>query len=82
MIILLIYVAIFVISFLVVKMITSRLTQAHDFASLKTVTFGDESAVTADRTALRPSEPRSIAVWALWPAPPTWGVAFNRPSSP
>ncbi|MEL6961365.1 MAG: ABC transporter permease [Pseudomonadota bacterium] len=65
MIILLIYVAIFVISFLVVKMITSRLTQAHDFASLKTVTFGDESAVTADRTA---SVISVIAIFLIWGA--------------
>jgi len=36
MIILLIYIAIFVIAFFVVKMVAGRLTQAHDFTSLKT----------------------------------------------
>ncbi len=65
MIILLIYIAIFVIAFFVVKMIAGHLTQAHDFTSLKTVTFGDESAVTADRTA---SIISVITIFLIWGA--------------
>ena len=65
MIILLIYIAIFFGAFLVVRLITSRMTQAHDFTSLKTVTFGDESAVTADRRA---SIISVIAVFMIWAA--------------
>ena len=49
--ILIIYVAIFVGAFLAVKFIYSRLEARHDFTSLKTVTFGDESAVRANRAA-------------------------------
>ena len=65
MIILLIYIAIFFGAFLVVRLITSRLAQAHDFTSLKTVTFGDESAVAADRRA---SIISVIAVFLIWAA--------------
>ncbi|MDJ0629518.1 MAG: ABC transporter permease subunit [Rhodobacter sp.] len=63
--ILLIYIAIFVIAFLAVKFVNSRLEQRHDFTSLKTVTFGDESAVTANRTA---SVISVIAIFLIWGA--------------
>ena len=61
--ILLIYVAIFAGAFFAVRLVTSQLAKAHDFTSLKTVTFGDESAVTADRAASkkRSSSDRSAA---------------------
>ncbi|MEM9370944.1 MAG: ABC transporter permease subunit, partial [Pseudomonadota bacterium] len=65
MIILLIYVAIFVGAFFAVQAIASRLTKAHDFTSLKTVTFGDESAVTADRAA---SIISVLAIFLIWGA--------------
>ena len=65
MIILLIYIAIFAIAFLVVKVITSTLEQRHDFTSLKTVTFGDESAVRANRTA---SIISVVAIFLIWGA--------------
>ncbi len=65
MIIFLIYVAIFVIAFFAVKLVASRLTQAHDFTSLKTVTFGDESAITADRAA---SVISVVAIFLIWAA--------------
>ena len=51
MIILLIYIAIFVGAYFAVKMATSRLEARHDFISLKTVTFGDESTVRPNRAA-------------------------------
>ena len=63
--ILLIYVAIFVGAFFAVKLVTSQLSRAHDFTSLKTVTFGDESAVTADRTA---SIVSVLAIFLIWGA--------------
>ncbi|MBT8460410.1 MAG: ABC transporter permease subunit [Boseongicola sp.] len=65
MIILLIYIAIFVGAFFAVKFITSRMDAVRDFTSLKTVTFGDESAVTPDRTA---SIISVIAIFLIWGA--------------
>ncbi|KNG95255.1 ABC transporter permease [Pseudaestuariivita atlantica] len=59
---LLIYVAIFVGAFFAVKFIVRR-TQPRDFTSLKTVTFGDESAVRADRWA---SIISVVALFVLW----------------
>jgi taurine transport system permease protein len=65
MIILLIYVAIFVAAFFVVRFIVSRMARIQDFTSLKTVTFGDESAVTADRWA---SIISVLTIFLLWGA--------------
>jgi taurine transport system permease protein len=48
---LLIYVAIFGGSFILIRLALRRLRERHDFTSLKTVTFGDESAVRPDRAA-------------------------------
>ncbi len=61
----LIYVAIFVIAFLVVKAISSQIAHRADFTSLKTVTFGDESAVTSDRVA---SVISVITIFLIWGA--------------
>ena len=63
--ILLIYVVIFVGAFFSVKFINSRLEARHDFTSLKTVTFGDESAVSANRTA---SVISVVAIFLIWAA--------------
>ena len=65
MIILLIYIAIFVAAFLLVRLLTSRLTRSTDYTSLKTVTFGDESAVRPDRWA---SVISIIAIFLIWGA--------------
>ena len=65
MIILLIYIAIFVAAFLIVRLVVSHLAKAHDLTSLKTVTFGDESAVTADRAA---SVISVLAIFLIWGA--------------
>ena len=65
MIIFLIYVAIFIGAFFAVKFITSRMEARHDFTSLKTVTFGDESAVTPNRAA---SIISVIAIFLIWGA--------------
>jgi taurine transport system permease protein len=46
----LIYVAIFVVAFFAVKAVAQR-SAIHDYGSLKTVTFGDESAVKPNRAA-------------------------------
>ncbi|MEL7214665.1 MAG: ABC transporter permease subunit [Pseudomonadota bacterium] len=51
MIVLVFYIALFVAAFAVVWFIRSRREAAQDFTSLKTVTFGDESAVRPDRAA-------------------------------
>ncbi|MEM9010183.1 MAG: ABC transporter permease subunit [Pseudomonadota bacterium] len=65
MIILLIYVTLFVLAFLTVRGVASQLAKAHDFTSLKTVTFGDESAVTANRAA---SVISVLALFFIWGA--------------
>ena len=63
--ILLIYIAIFIGAFFGVKLITARLEARHDFTSLKTVTFGDESAVTPNRAA---SIISIVAIFLIWGA--------------
>ncbi len=63
--ILIIYIAIFVGAYFAVKFINSRLEARHDFTSLKTVTFGDESAVRPDRAA---SIISIVAIFLIWGA--------------
>ncbi len=58
----LIYVAIFVVAFFVVKAIAQR-RAISDYGSLKTVTFGDESAVTPNRAA---SFISILTIFVLW----------------
>ncbi|RVV98717.1 ABC transporter permease subunit [Mesobaculum littorinae] len=63
--ILLIYVAIFVIAFLVVRGATRLVAARHDYTSLKTVTFGDESAVRPNRVA---SILSVLTIFVIWGA--------------
>lgn len=63
LIVLLIYVAIFVGSFFLVKLAVQSAT--NDFTSLKTVTFGDESAVRPNRIA---SVVSIASIFVLWGA--------------
>ncbi|MEM7684104.1 MAG: ABC transporter permease [Pseudomonadota bacterium] len=65
MIILIIYIAIFTGAYFAVRAVASQMAKAHDFTSLKTVTFGDESAVTADRSA---SIISVLAIFLIWGA--------------
>jgi taurine transport system permease protein len=58
------YVALFVLSYVVVRMVRAR-RQRHDLTSLKTVTFGDESAITPDRAA---SVISILTVFVIWGA--------------
>ncbi|WP_299586626.1 ABC transporter permease subunit [uncultured Tateyamaria sp.] len=58
----LIYVAIFVVAFFVVTKIAQR-SAISDYGSLKTVTFGDESAVTPNRAA---SVISILTIFLLW----------------
>jgi len=62
---LLIYLAIFVSSFVLIRMGMNRLRARHDFTSLKTVTFGDESAVRPDRAA---SIISVLTIFLIWGA--------------
>lgn len=57
----LIYLAIFIIAYFAVKTVVNRATS--DFTSLKTVTFGDESAVKPDRIA---SVISIVTIFVLW----------------
>ena len=65
MIILLLYIAIFGGAFLVVRLVASRMHHIRDFTALKTVTFGDESAVRANRAA---SVISVITIFIIWGA--------------
>lgn len=66
MMILLIYIAIFVVAFLAVRLGLRRvMVPRRDFTSIKTVTFGDESAVRPDRWA---SVISVVTVFLLWGA--------------
>ena len=67
-----VYVAIFVISLFVVTWATRSFFGKSDYTSLKTVTFGDESAVRANRIA---SVLSVLAIFVLW-------VAFTNSSLP
>ncbi|WP_300519464.1 ABC transporter permease subunit [Aliiroseovarius sp.] len=60
-----IYVANFVGAFFVVRFIVSRMTARADFTSLKTVTFGDESAVRPNRAA---SVISVVTIYLIWGA--------------
>ena len=64
MIVLAFYAALFVLSYVVVRAIRRRQTR-HDLTSLKTVTFGDESAITPDRAA---SVISVLSVFFIWGA--------------
>ncbi len=59
--ILAVYVAIFVGAFLAVRFLVHKTT--HDFTSLKTVTFGDESAVSPNRIA---SVVSVLTIFLIW----------------
>ncbi|RXV64772.1 taurine ABC transporter permease [Roseovarius sp. A46] len=65
MIILIIYIAIFAAAFFVVRFGVRKFRQMRDFTSLKTVTFGDESAVRPDRWA---SVISVVTIFLLWGA--------------
>ena len=62
---LLIYLVIFIGSFILVRMGVRRLRARRDFTSLKTVTFGDESAVRPDR---RGSVISVLTIFLIWGA--------------
>jgi len=61
--ILIIYIVIFIAAFYIVKAVSSMSKSRDDFTSLKTVTFGDESAVTPNRAA---SIISIVAIFAIW----------------
>ncbi len=63
MIVLALYALIFVVSFFLVKTVVKRAT--NDYAALKTVTFGDESAVVPNRFA---SIISILTIFLLWAA--------------
>ena len=65
MMILLLYVVVFVVAFFAVKYFSSRFGQIKDYTSLKTVTFGDESAVTPNRAA---SIISVLTIFLIWGA--------------
>ena len=60
-----VYVLIFVAAYFAVKTFTAMREARHDFTSLKTVTFGDESAVRPNRAA---SIISVISIFLIWGA--------------
>ena len=66
LIILLLYVAIFIAAFMVVHYLVGRMTRHRDYTSLKTVTFGDESAVTPNRIASVVSVVTLFLIWGAF----------------
>lgn len=63
--VLLLYLALFIGSYVVLRLIRTRRRAKHDFTSLKTVTFGDESAIRPDRAA---SVISVLAIFLIWGA--------------
>ena len=63
--VLIIYILIFFAAMIIYSQIKRFTTSTKDFTSLKTVTFGDESAVTANRTA---SIISVLSIFFLWGA--------------
>lgn len=63
---LLFYLGLFVGAFFLVKIVRKGMTSQKDFTSLKTVTFGDESAVTPDRAASIISVVVIFVIWAAF----------------
>ena len=64
--ILIIYIVIFIVAFYAVKLVSSMRTSSEDFTSLKTVTFGDESAVSPNRAASIISVFSIFLIWAAF----------------
>jgi len=65
MIALAVYLAVFIGSFVLIRIGLRRWRARHDFTSLKTVTFGDESAVRPDRAA---SIISVVTIFLIWGA--------------
>lgn len=63
--VLIFYVVLFVVAFLLVGVVRRQMEDRHDFTSLKTVTFGDESAVRPDRAA---SVISVLTIFLIWGA--------------
>lgn len=63
--ILIIYITIFLVAMIAYSQASKFITKARDFTSLKTVTFGDESAVTANRAA---SIISVVSIFLIWGA--------------
>lgn len=63
--VLLFYATLFAAAYLVVHLVRRRMEARHDLSSLKTVTFGDESAVRADRAA---SIISIVVIFIIWAA--------------
>ena len=61
--ILLIYIAIFAAAMIGYSLVRSLFIRRHDFTSLKTVTFGDESAVSSNRVA---SIISVLSIFLIW----------------
>ena len=64
--ILIIYILIFIAAFYAVKVVSSMRTSRKDYTSLKTVTFGDESAVSPNRAASIISVFSIFLIWAAF----------------
>jgi len=66
MLILTIYIIIFVLAYFIYKLVAKRLSSKHGYNERKTVTFGDESAVTPNRAASVISVVTLFFIWAAF----------------
>ncbi|CUK15021.1 Putative aliphatic sulfonates transport permease protein SsuC [Shimia thalassica] len=58
-----IYVAVIMLAYFIFHLVKRRLTPVHDYTSLKTVTFGDESAVVSNKVA---SVVSIVLIFVIW----------------
>ena len=58
---------------------TQRMTAIHDFTSLKTVTFGDESTVSPNRWASIISVASVFLIWGAFTGSQLDAIARSRP---
>jgi taurine transport system permease protein len=77
MIVLAFYIGLFVLCYFGVKLVRGRMEARHDFTSLKTVTFGDESAVEPDRAASILSVVCLFVIWGAFTN--SWLVPLHVP---
>lgn len=76
-----IYVGVILLAFFLFRLVKRRLTPVHDYTSLKTVTFGDESAVISNKAASVISVVLIFVFWGSFTGS-TWLPGFLHAPGP
>ena len=79
--VLIFYVLLFIGALLIVSLVRKAMTARADFTSLKTVTFGDESAVRPDRAASFISVAAIFIIWAMFTGSSLFPIHMPGPFS-